>query len=201
MKNFLSVSLLLSLALLSCAQIPSKQEQISAAVLALPENLQSGAAVLGYDQPGELITLREGSNDQVCLADDPNKKGYSAACYHKDLSEFMARGRALAKEGKNSGDIFDIREKEAKAGELIMPDHPATLHICHGPDGKFNAKTGKMENTNIRYVVYIAWATPESTGLPLKPMMPGGPWIMNPGTHRAHIMISPPKKEAAKKDE
>jgi hypothetical protein len=22
-------------------------------------------------------------------------------------------------------------------------------------------------------------------------MVPGGPWIMNPGTHKAHIMVSP----------
>ena len=201
MKNFLSSSFLLSFSLLSCAQMPSEQEQISAAVLSLPENLRQEATVLGHDRSGELITLRQGSNDQICLADDPNKEGYNAACYHKDLSDFMARGRALTKEGKNSGEIFDIREKEAKAGELIMPDHPATLHIYYGPDGKFNTETGEMENTNIRYVVYIPWATPESTGLPLKPMVPGGPWIMNPGTHRAHIMITPPKKEEDKKAE
>ena len=30
-----------------------------------------------------------------------------------------------------------------------------------------------------------------ATGLPERPVAPNHPWIMNPGTHRAHIMISP----------
>ncbi len=195
MKSFSIVITLLLLTTYSISQIPTELDQIAAAVMALPDELQTGAEVLGYNQSSELVTLKKGTNDLICLADDPNKKGYSASCYHKDLADFMSRGRELAKEGKNQGEIFDIREQEAKSGELIMPDHPATLHICSGADGVFNKETGKMENTSIRYVVYIPWATPESTGLPLKPMMPGGPWIMNPGTHRAHIMITPPKKE------
>jgi len=43
----------------------------------------------------------------------------------------------------------------------------------------------------LRYVIYIPFATPESTGLPLSPEIPGGPWIMDSGTHRAHIMLNP----------
>jgi hypothetical protein len=44
-------------------------------------------------------------------------------------------------------------------------------------------------------VIYIPYATAESTGLPAKPGSPGMPWIMNPGTARAHIMIDPPMKK------
>jgi len=44
-------------------------------------------------------------------------------------------------------------------------------------------------------VVYIPWATAASTGLPIKPEAPGMPWIMDPGTHRAHIMINPISKD------
>ena len=54
-----------------------------------------------------------------------------------------------------------------------------------------NWTTGETKNTYTRSVVYIPWATAESTGLPLKPAGPGLPWIMDPGTHRAHIMINP----------
>jgi hypothetical protein len=43
----------------------------------------------------------------------------------------------------------------------------------------------------LRYVIYIPFATSESTGLPLKPEIPGGPWLMDAGTHRAHIMLNP----------
>ena len=128
----------------------------------------------------------------VCLSDDPAKDGFSVACYHQDLEPFMARGRALRGEGKTSGEIFDIRESEAKAGTLKMPAQPTTLHILSGPTGKYDEATNSVTDAFYRYVVYIPFATPESTGLPLQPMVPGGPWIMDPGTHRAHIMITPP---------
>jgi hypothetical protein len=32
----------------------------------------------------------------------------------------------------------------------------------------------------------MPWATSESTGLPEIPMASNHPWIMEPGTHRAH---------------
>jgi hypothetical protein len=40
------------------------------------------------------------------------------------------------------------------------------------------------------YVVYIPGATPESTGLPATPG-PNSPWLMFPGTPKAHIMFIP----------
>ena len=114
-------------------------------------------------------------------------------CYHKDLEPFMQRGRDLRASGKNFQEIFDIREEEAKNGSLKMPEDGATLHLLEGPEGKYDAKTNTVVNAAYRYVVYIPFATAESTGLPLKPIVPGGPWIMDPGTHRAHIMITPPQ--------
>ena len=101
--------------------------------------------------------------------------------------------RELRKEGKNNGEIFKIKEEEAKAGTLKLPKQPTALHILSGADGSYNAATGKVENANYRYVVYIPYATQESSGLPMKPVVNGGPWLMDPGTHRAHIMISTPK--------
>lgn len=183
------------LQLSSCAQsgIPQRDIQLASAVLAAPADQRAEATVLGYNSDGEVITLKEGTNNTVCLADNPMEKGYNSACYHADLEPFMARGRALRTEGKSPGEIFDIRESEAKAGSLAMPEHPTTLHILSGASGTYNAETGIVDGAHYRYVVYIPWATAESTGLPLQPTVPGGPWIMDPGTHRAHIMISPPK--------
>ncbi|UII33658.1 hypothetical protein LVD17_07480 [Fulvivirga ulvae] len=177
------------------AQIPNKQDQINAAIQAAPEEQQAGASVLGYDVEGKLVMIREGTNELICLADDPEKDGFSVACYHQDLEPFMARGRELYATGKNHGEVFEIREKEVKEGKLKMPDQPTTLHVLSGADGKYDAVTGKVTGANLRYVVYIPYATAESTGLPIRPIVPGGPWIMDPGTHRAHIMISPPAPE------
>ena len=177
-------------ALAQTPSIPSREVQIKTALLAASPAQRDGATVLGYDEKGTLVVLRQGTNNQICLADDPAAKGFSAACYHKDLEPFMARGRELRKEGKNAKQVFDLREKEVKAGKLAMPKGPSTLAVYSGKDEDFNRSTGEVKGT-LRYVIYIPFATAESTGLPLKPEIPGGPWIMDPGTHRAHIMLNP----------
>lgn len=175
--------------------IPSSEVQIKMALLACPEGSQDKAMVYGYSEKGEFIVLRKGQNELICLADDPTNPALSVSCYHKSLEPFMERGRQLKKEGKNFQEQFDTREKEVKSGKLKMPTQPATLFVYTAPAEKFNSSTGEVIDGYLRYVVYIAYATSESTGLPLEPSAPGMPWIMDPGTHRAHIMINPPMKE------
>lgn len=180
----------------SHAQSPILTEavQIKTAVLAAPADKQAGAKVYGYAPDGTFKILRNGTNDFVCIADDPKKEGINVSCYHADLEPFMERGRVLTKEGKSQKEIFDIRESEVKAKKLLMPKQPAALYSFSGTPENYDSKTGQVKDGYTRYVVYIPYATAESTGLPLKPDMPGMPWIMDPGTHRAHIMINPAKK-------
>lgn len=173
---------------------PSKEVQIKVAVLAAPEAQRENAMVYGYTAKGDLVVLRTGSDEMVCLADDPAQPGLNVSCYHKDLEPFMARGRELKRSGKSFQEIFDIREAEVKSGKLSMPKQPTTLFSYSATAENFDAATGEVKNGNLRYVIYIPYATAESTGLPLKPEAPGMPWIMDPGTHRAHIMINPPAK-------
>lgn len=197
MKKFLMILIIAACCNVAYAQsstVPSKDVQIKTAVLAAPEGLRDKALVYGYSEKGEFVVLRQGSNEMVCIADDPNQPGLNVSCYHKDLEPFMARGRDLKKEGKNFKEVFDIREAEVKSGKLFMPKQPTTLFAYSAKEEEFNKTTGDVTNGNLRYVVYIPWATAESTGLPLKPEAPGMPWIMDPGTHRAHIMINPPAK-------
>jgi hypothetical protein len=170
--------------------IPSREVQIQTALLAAPPESRAGAMVYGYDESGKLVVLRPGTNNLICLADDPAVKGFSAASYHKDLEPFMARGRELQKEGRNAKQIFDLREAEVKSGRLPMPQGASTLAVYYASEQNYNPLTGEVKG-DIRYVVYIPFATAESTGLPLKPEVPGGPWIMDAGTHRAHIMLTP----------
>lgn len=176
-------------------QIPSAEIQIKVAVLAAPEDKRSGAMVYGYDAKGEFVVLRKGTNELVCLADNPKQEGLSVSCYHKDLEPFMARGRELKAAGKTFQEIFDIREAEAKSGKLVMPKQASNLQVYSAPADAYNPVTGEVTKGKFRYVVYIPWATSESTGLPTKPETAGMPWIMDPGTHRAHIMIDPPSKD------
>ncbi|SHM58444.1 hypothetical protein SAMN04488057_102227 [Cyclobacterium lianum] len=191
---FLSLFALLLFSQTEAQQIPSKAMQIKTAVLAAPEDLREGAMVYGYDSGGNWTVLRAGSNEMVCIADDPKAEGFNVACYHKQLEPFMERGRELKKEGKNFQEIFDTRENEVRAGSLKMPKDGATLYSLTAAAEDYDAMAGEVKNSYLRYVVYIPWATQESTGLALKPEAPGMPWIMDPGTHRAHIMINPPKE-------
>jgi hypothetical protein len=177
--------------------VPSSEMQIKTAVLAAPEDKRAGAAVYGYSAKNEFVLLRKGTNELVCLADDPRQKGLNVSCYHRDLNSFMERGRVLKGEGKKPDEILKIREQEVTAKKLKMPEHPSSLFSFTARAEDFNAETGDVKNGYLRYVVYIPYATAESTGLPLKPEAPGMPWIMDPGTHRAHIMINPPAPETA----
>lgn len=170
----------------------SKDIQIKTAVLAAPEMFQDGAKVLGYDTDGKLITLREGSNQMICLADDPNQDGIKVACYGKDLESYMARGQELTAEGK-AAEKREIRKKEIDAGTLKMPSEPAALYVLSGDEKDYNSKTGELKNATMRYVFYKPYMTGESTGLPTKPQAPGMPWLMDAETHRSHIMITPAK--------
>ncbi len=106
----------------------------------------------------------------------------------------MARGRALKAEGKKHQEVFDIREAEVKSGALKIPTG-ATLHIYYGKETLYDNETYKVDGARLRYVVYMPYATAASTGLPEAPAASNHPWIMNPGTHRAHIMISPLAEE------
>jgi hypothetical protein len=177
------------------AQTPPTEIQIKTAVLAAPEEKRAGAMVYGYDAKGELVVLRKGTNELVCIGDNPKQAGLNVSCYHKDLEPFMARGRELKTAGKSFQEIFDIREAEAKTGKLTMPKQASNLQVFSAPAESYNATTGEVTKGSFRYVVYIPWATAATTGLPSKPEAPGMPWIMDPGTHRAHIMIDPPSKD------
>lgn len=171
--------------------VPSAETQIAMAVHAAPEDRRAGAAVLGYDSSGALVELRAGKNDLVCLADDPKVEGISVACYHKDLEPFMARGRELTAKGVDQKLRMATRFKEIESGTLPMPKEARTLYVTTGK--AYDAATDTIAEAYTRWVIYVPFATAEATGLPTKPTGPGSPWLMDPGTAGAHIMISPPR--------
>lgn len=169
----------------------SNEQQISSAILAAPYEAREGAMVYGYNESGEMIVLREGSNNFICIADNPNKDGFQVVSYHSSLEPLMSRGRDLNAEGKSRQEKEQVRESEAKSGVMKLPENLATLHIYSGKNGFFNMESGEIENAKYRYVVYIPYATQETTGLSLKPNASNHPWLMFPGKYNAHIMISP----------
>ena len=195
MKNLFLSTLVMSI-FFACAQkdkpeIMPKDIQIKTALLPAPDDKKEGAMVYGYDEDGEVVVLREGTNDLVCLADSPYNDGISVSCYFKELDPFMKRGRELKKEGKETMDIRKMRGEEVAAGTLKMPKAPSMMYIFYGTQENYDKTTGTLGEGQFRYVIYTPFATSESTGLPLKPFAKGMPWLMDPGTHRAHIMVGP----------
>ena len=170
------------------AQVQNADEQIAGAVLPAPEEARDGVMVYGYDVNGNLVTIREGANDLICIADKPGDERFHAACYHVSLEPYMARGRELRAEGVDRQESFRIRHEEADAGALAMPTAPAAVYNVSMPLDEFDPATATVG----LYALYIPHATQANTGIPERPSGPGAPWIMRAGTPSAHIMISPP---------
>lgn len=166
-------------------------QQIISAVMAAPAELREGAKVYGYGQEGEFMTIREGTNDFICIADNPNKEGFQVVGYHKSLEPMMQRGRELDAEGVSRDEKEETRSKEAEAGTLSLPQAPATLHIYYGENAYFDLETNQVVDGKYRYVIYIPYATQDMTGLALAPNESSHPWLMFPGKYNAHIMVTP----------
>jgi len=168
----------------------SASKQIAAATLPLPAEFRDSARVLGYMEPGTLETLRDGSGAFTCLASNPKVDRFHVACYHRSLEPFMARGRALRASGVTGEKVDSVRFTEIRKKKLKMPTQPAALYSLTGPLTSFDTATGAVTGARALFVIYIPGATGKSTGLSEKPAE-GTPWIMFPGTPKAHVMFVP----------
>ena len=164
-------------------------QQITAAVSAAPESLRAEATVKGYNTDTTFTTLREGSNNLICIADDPRKSNFHVSCYHKDLEPFMKRGRELKAQGMSRQEVDLFRRNEIRTDELSLPEKPMALYALTGKADAFDYEEGTVNKASPLYVIYVPYATEASTGLSTEPASPGAPWIMEPGTPWAHIMV------------
>lgn len=180
------------------AQIPTQQQQLNAAVLAAPEQLRSDAKVMGYNQSGELITLKQGTNNIICISDDPSDEKFQVVCYHKSMDPYIARGRELRRQGVDNA--RQIREKEAANGTLEMPEQAAAFYSLNGGPDAYNYETGTLQQAKGLYVLYMPFATVESTGFPTSPPVSGGPWLMREGQPSAHVMMPLPTSVGVRVD-
>jgi hypothetical protein len=162
--------------------------RIDAAILALPEPLRAGAHVLGLSEDAELVTLREGSNRMICLADDPGNRRFHVACYHDSLEPFMARGRELRREGHDREEVASIRRSEIESGSLAFPSGPVALYSLTGDYESIVIDDDVVRGATRLHVVYLPYATLEDTGLPARAPQ-GQPWLMDPGEPWAHMMM------------
>jgi len=168
--------------------IPPVAQQIAAAVLPLPAELRGGATVMGYREAGKLVVLRAGTNGMHCLSLYVVRPDFHVACYHKGLEPFMARGRELRAQGVSGAQVDSVRFAEIRSGKLKMPAQ-GSLYSVTAKHGDFDPATNKVTGGGLLTVLYIPGATTESTGISSAPRE-DGPWLMFPGTPKAHVMIS-----------
>ena len=172
------------------ANLPTPAQQIALAVLPAPPGLRDAATVLGYRPDGRLARLRLGENGIICLADDPREARFHTACYHESLEPFMARGREIRAQHGNNRELIDsLRLAEIRSGKLRMPQR-AVLYQIFAEADSVDVATARVRGASYLHVVYIPYATPESTGLSTDALL-RTPWLMFPGKPWAHIMIMP----------
>jgi hypothetical protein len=181
---------LLATSLAAQSPLPPAEQQIAAAVLPLPSELRAGATVMGYRETSrnELVVLRNGTNGMTCLALYVVREDFHVACYQDGLEPFMARGRALRVEGVRGAQVDSVRFRELRTGALTMPP-AAALYSLTARKEDYDAATNTVKGARPLFVVYVPGATPESLGISAQPSATA-PWLMFPGTPKAHIMIT-----------
>lgn len=161
-------------------QVKDAEDQITETVRALPEALRDGATVIGYNQTGERVELRKGTNDMICWADDPNlsndKGRIYVVCFPKSLEPYLTRIRELRINGVSN--VYDSLASEIKSSKIDMPKLAVRYTLRgHSPEGALPLT-----------VIHVPYATTESTGFSSE-IDNFRPWLMWAGTPHAHIMV------------
>ncbi len=175
----------------SSLSVPTSAEQVKLAVLAAPQAFRSAATVLGYGEDRRLRTLRAGSNDIICLADDPGEAKFHSSCYHKSLEPFMAAGRAIrTRYGKEAPKtlVDSLRLRDIRRGRIKMPAQPAALYQIFAESDSVNVAAGTLKGSSALDVIYVPYGTTATTGFTTDALR-GTPWLMYPGKPWAHVMI------------
>lgn len=164
------------LAVVSAVAATSEQ-RIEEALLALPEPLREGAAVVEFID-GKPHYLREGTNGMFCRADDPDVRGIAVWCYPQSHHAYALRWYQLAAEGIAPGKVDEMITEEIQAGKLEWPDVAVNYNL-RGPS---------LDNALLNTVVFIPFSTGESLGISEERSF-DRPWLMSAGTAFSHIMI------------
>ncbi len=165
--------LLLLPAAIAAQTTNDEKVQIAEAVLAAPEALRNGAAVIVRDANGTPSVVREGTNGLVCEPDGPGP-GFAVECYHKSFQG-----------------VADWIHQRIAAGARSFED----MFVDGGPRTEVSpgamqyGLVGPTRQDAVQKVsIHLPYATSGSTGLSIEERS-DGPWLMWSGTRAAHIMF------------
>jgi len=170
------------LLLLICSTINANEDperQIAESLRALPEGLRANASVIGYDESGERVPLKKGSNGITCWADDPSPnldEPFYVLCFPKSLEQFLTRNDELKRAGVI--DRSAVLEAEIELGKIELPKI----------DIRYTLRGKRYEEAMALTIIHVPYATAEGTGFSAE-VDNFRPWLMLEGTPFAHIMI------------
>jgi hypothetical protein len=181
---------------LAAQQMPTKEQQIAAATLALPEPFRALATVQSISADLKITTLRKGTSSMVCSIVEPGSKNFLAYCLDRVVDAYFYRQDQIQQELKRSGKPEDGAEfkaavqKEIESGGIKPPTVPSVAFMMGGPASAFDWSTN-TPSKGIKHweAVQIPNATGASLSLPSSRPEKGGPWVMREGTPGAHVMI------------
>jgi hypothetical protein len=177
-------------------QMPTKEQQIAAATLALPEAFRAEATVQSISADLKITELRKGTGSMVCSIIQPGAKNFLAYCLDRVYDSYFYRQSQLQDElrrkGKPAGgaELRAALQKEIESGRIKPPSRPAVGFMMGGPAKAFDWSTN-TPSVAIKHweTIQIPNATGASLSLPNSRPANGGPWVMAEGTPGAHIMI------------
>ncbi|MEW6322052.1 MAG: hypothetical protein AB1635_13315 [Acidobacteriota bacterium] len=162
----------------------STEQLVAEAVTPLPDDLKAGATVVRYDPAtGARQVLRQGTNFIECQPKDP-ADGF-VRCYHKALGARRDLQAKLRAEKKSDAEIAAAVAAAVKAGTL-PPSPPGVMAY------RWYGQRDRIQNL---WVFSVPNRRPEELGVSTVSQRDaalegrGLPWMMEPGTPAAHIMI------------
>ena len=184
MKKALSSVTLMSCSLMAfmTASGQSREELIEQAVLPLPEDLRAGAAVFDYNDDGQRIMLRGGSNHVECKPRDEN--GFTS-CFGKSTAARRDYSQKLSASGLEGEELQAALATAEASGEIEPMPFGSMFYRLYDKDDRIQ----------LLWVVMLPNATADDLGMSLESQRDnslagmGRPWMMREGTPSAHLMI------------
>jgi len=160
----------------------SQAQIIAKAISPLPEDLRAEATVYTYDDNGDRVTLRAGSNHVECQPTDAEGFTRCNPINQRGRRDLTAKLQAEGLEG----DALQVALQKAEDEGRIAPRVFGSLSY---------RRFDTPDRIQYLFVVSVPNATAEELGMPTGPQRDnalagrGTPWMMRPGTSGAHLMI------------
>jgi len=132
---------------LGAQQMPTREQQIAAATLALPEAYRAAATVQSISADLKITELRRGTGPMVCSIIQPGAKSFPAYCLGRVYDACFYRQNQLQAELSRSGKPAGAAElkaalhKEIESGRIEPPTRPAVGFMMCGPARAFDWNT------------------------------------------------------------